>query len=502
LCLKTLHFTRFSFLFVNKGIILMALHTVEKIGGTSMNNYAAVRDNIVQVTRNSTNMYQRIFVVSAYGGLTNKLLEHKKNREPGVYGLFANNDSDWQWSEALTDTAKAMREINATLFSAPHLLKQADQFITERMEGIRSCLLDLQRVCSYGHFQINEHLATVREMLAGVGEAHSAFNTSLLLQSEGINARFVDLTGWREPDNLKFTDKIATVFARYDLSCEMPIVTGYTQCEEGLMQTFDRGYSEITFSKIAEVTGAREAVIHKEYHLSTADPMVVGEHNVNPIGRTNYDVADQLSLIGMEAIHPKAAKGLRKKDIPLRIKNTFDPEHDGTLITNDYKSETPRVEIIAGIPYVYAFNIFDQDMVGESQQLLEMQRLVQEFNVPLLAQEHNANTITFYLDTGLKVINRIQARIERHFPNAKMSSRKVAMVSVIGSDLNVSGILAKLATSLAEKEINIMAIYQSIRQVDVRIVIGEDHYEAAISALHYGLIEKQEINAKPTLAAS
>ena len=45
------------------------------------------------------------------------------------------------------------------------------------------------------------------------------------------------------------------------------------------------------------------------------------------------------------------------------------------------------------------------------------------------------------------------------------------------------------ATSLAEKDINVLAIYQSIRQVDVRIVIAEDHYEAAISALHYALIE-------------
>lgn len=468
----------------------MALHTVEKIGGTSMSNYPAVRDNIIQITRAQSDMYNRIFVVSAYSGMTNLLLEHKKSREPGVYALFANNDSDWQWSEALTDTAKAMREFNATLFEQTHLLKQADQFITERMEGIRSCLLDLQRVCSYGHFQINEHLATVREMLAGVGEAHSAYNTALLLQAEGINTRFVDLSGWRERENQALEDKIKTVFARYDLANEMPIVTGYTHCEEGLMNTFDRGYSEITFSKIAELTHAREAVIHKEYHLSTADPMVVGEANVKPIGRTNYDVADQLSLIGMEAIHPKAAKGLRKKNIPLRVKNTFEPEHEGTLITNDYRSSTPRVEIIAGIQHVYALNVFDQDMVGEPHHFIEIQQLVQEFNVPLLAKEHNANTVTLYLDTGLKVVERIQARLEKHLPNANMTSRKVAMVSVIGSDMNVPGILSRLALALAERNINIMAIYQSIRQVDVRIVIEEDHYETTIAALHQALIEK------------
>lgn len=468
----------------------MAKHTVEKIGGTSMTHYPAVRDNIIQIQRPQSEMYQRIFVVSAYGGMTNRLLEHKKSREPGVYALFANNDSDWQWSEALTDTAKAMREFNATLFEQPHLLKQADQFITERMEGIRSCLLDLQRVCSYGHFRINEHLQTVREMLAGVGEAHSAFNTALLLQSEGVNARFVDLTGWREADDLPLDEKIQTVFSRYDFASEMPIVTGYTHCAEGLMQTFDRGYSEITFSKIAELTDAREAVIHKEYHLSTADPMVVGEHNVKPIGRTNYDVADQLSLIGMEAIHPKAAKGMRQKNIPLRVKNTFEPEHDGTLITNDYRSKTPRVEIIAGIRHVYALNVFNQDMVGEPEQFLDIHKLVMEFNVPLLAKEHNANTVTLYLDTGLKVVERIQQKLERHYPTATLNTRKVAMVSVIGSDMNVPGILACLSTALAERQINILAIYQSIRQVDVRLVIEEDQYEATIAALHKALIEE------------
>jgi aspartate kinase len=371
----------------------------------------------------------------------------------------------------------------------PHSRKQADQFITERMEGIRSCLLDLQRVCSFGHFQIEEHLATVREMLAGVGEAHSAFNTALLLQGEGMNARFVDLTGWRESDNLMMDEKIHKTFSRFDLSQEMPIVTGYTQCKEGLMKTFDRGYSEITFSKVAELTDAREAVIHKEYHLSTADPKVVGADKVMPIGRTNYDVADQLSLIGMEAIHPKAAKGLRQKGIALRVKNTFEPDHDGTLITNDYRSEKPCVEIVAGKPHIFALDVFDQDMVGEPNQFLEIQKLVQDFAVPMLAKEHNANTVTMYLDTGLKVIKRIKTRLERYYPGADISSRKISMVSVIGSDMNVPGILARISQALADEKISVLAIHQGMRQVDIRLVVEDDQYEAALRLLHKTLIE-------------
>src|SRR5690606_6376928 len=291
------------------------LHTVEKIGGTSMSQYRHVRDNILVGQREGDGLYQRIFVVSAYGGVTDLLLEHKKTGEPGVYALFANTESDWAWSDALTKVNERLCAINAELFEDSFQLAQADQFITERVEGARSCMIDLQRLCSYGPFHLQEHLLTVRELLATLGEIHSAWNTTTLLQAEGINARFIDLTGWREPTLLDFDEKIRSTFDAIDLSRELPIVTGYTKCQEGLIRSYDRGYSEITFSKIATVTNAREAIIHKEYHLSSADPKVVGADKVVPMGRTNYDVADQLANLGMEAIHPRAAKGLRQLNI-------------------------------------------------------------------------------------------------------------------------------------------------------------------------------------------
>src|SRR3546814_2017864 len=114
--------------------------------------------------------------------------------------------------------------------------------------------------------------------------------------------------------------------------CSSDLVTGYAQCEEGLVKLYGRGYSEITFSRIAVALGAAEAVIHKEFHLSSADPKLVGPEAVKAIAETNYDVADQLSNLGMEAIHPGAAKGLRQARIPLRIKNTFEPDDPGAAI--------------------------------------------------------------------------------------------------------------------------------------------------------------------------
>src|SRR3546814_16570481 len=93
-----------------------------------------------------------------------------------------------------------------------------------------------------------------------------------------------------------------------------------------MVRRYARGYTEMTFSRIAVLTGAREAIIHKEFHLSSADPKLVGADRARKIGRTNYDVADQLANLGMEAIHPGAGRGLRQSGIPLRVRNSFDRE--------------------------------------------------------------------------------------------------------------------------------------------------------------------------------
>ena len=76
-------------------------HTVEKIGGTSMSQYDAVRDNVIVGQREAGELYQRVFVVSAYGGLTDLLLESKKGNTPGVYALFSGSEGDSEWHDAL-----------------------------------------------------------------------------------------------------------------------------------------------------------------------------------------------------------------------------------------------------------------------------------------------------------------------------------------------------------------------------------------------------------------
>lgn len=467
-------------------------HTVEKIGGTSMSQFEAVRKNIFMNPALNQQYYKRIFVVSAYSGITNMLLEHKKTGQPGIYALFSDAEEQQSWRDAFATLKSRIHEINQDLF-APHgaaELEQANQFIDQRLDDAHKVLEDVSSLCQHGHFALTDYLQTVREMLASIGEIHSAWNTARLLQLHGLNSCFVDLSGWASSKHVSLDENIQRAFEGIDLQTQLPIATGYSHCEGGLMAIFDRGYSEMIFSRIAVLTGATEAIIHKEFHLSSADPGVVGANKAVPIGRTNYDVADQLANLGMEAIHPRAAKGLRQNNIHLRVKNTFEPEHNGTLITRDYVSDSPCVEIIAGRLGVYAIELFDQDMVGDLSNY-EEQFLGQitRFKAQVINKDLNANTITHYLSTNLKTVKRIQAAMTELFPGAEINVRKVCIVSAIGSDLKISGMLARTAQALADAGVDILGVHQCMRQVDMQFVLDEDDYNTAVKAMHSQLVE-------------
>lgn len=475
-------------------------HTVEKIGGTSMSRSHELLETVLIGDRDADNLYDRVFVVSAYGGMTDALLEHKKSGEPGVYGLFSSAESGWSWGDALSNVLRQMQDKNAEIFTDPSAREMADRFIAERVEGVRSCLIDLSRLCSFGHFQLEAHLLTVREMLSSLGEAQSAYNTALLLRQNGVNARMVDLTGWRQDGELPLDTHIANAFDGVDLSRELAIVTGYAQCAEQLMKTYDRGYSEVTLSRVAVVTGASEAIIHKEFHLSSADPKVVGADKVRVIGETNYDVADQLSNMGMEAIHPRAAKSLRQAGIPLRVKNAFEPDHPGTVIRSDLPAKTPGAEIVTGLSDVYALEFYDQDMVGVKGYDAKILDALTRHKVWIISKTSNANTITHFLKGSMKAIKRVENDLAEAFPSASIATRKLAMVSAIGRNLGGASTLAKAMVVLADAGIEPLGITDMIRKVDLQVIVNEDDFEETIAALHRGLIE--DVATKTNLKAA
>lgn len=452
--------------------------TVEKIGGTSMSALNQVLDNIIFFGRTGSQLYNRVFVVSAFGGVTNILLENKKTKEPGVYHHIA-NDRDFR--KPLAELVDRLKALNRSYESLGLNLEIADNFIEAHVKRAENYLESLANVLASGYVNKEGILLAAREILASIGETHSAFNLANILQNRGVNARLVDLSGFDDQRPFTIDERIKDAFSNIDLPNCLCIATGYTKGTEGIMREFDRGYSEVTFSKIAQILKPAEAIIHKEYHLSTADPALVGVENCKPVGFTNYDIADQLADVGMEAIHPKAAKPLEINGINLRIKNTFEPAHPGTLITKDYVSEQKRVEVITGHDKLLLIDVYDPLMVGNVGSDLKIMQIFFNHAVSYTFKATSANSISIVIweaDFKPELIGDLEAEFE------KVTTEKVAMVCLLGSNMDQPGLLAKSAAALADNGINILSAGFALRKVNIQFLIAREDFKPAVIALN------------------
>ena len=437
-----------------------------------------VIQNIILFNRSGEQLYNRIFVVSAFSGVTNLLLENKKTGEPGVYHNLANFKD---FHKPLNELVIKLKQINKTYEDLGLNIAEADAFIEKRIQDAQTYLENLANILSSGYVSSEGILQAAREILASIGESHSAFNFTNILQHMGINATLVDLSGFNDHHSYTIDQRIKRDLQHIDFEKTICIVTGYAKGTEGIMREFDRGYSEVTFSKIAVAVKPGEAIIHKEYHLCTADPVLVGIDNCYPVGNTNYDVADQLADVGMEAIHPKASKPLEINDINLRIKNTFDPEHPGTLITREYICEHKRVEVITGTDKVIIIDIYDPSMVGTPGSDLEIMQLFYNHNISYNFKATNANSISIVIwekDFSKKLIHELEDKFE------KVTVEKAAMVCLIGSNMDRPGLLAKSAMALADKHINIKSAGFALRKVNIQFLIDREDFDTAIIALN------------------
>lgn len=457
--------------------------TVEKIGGTSMSALEDVIRNIILFGRTPNKLYNRVFVVSAFSGVTDMLLENKKTGKPGVYHRIAKYQD---FHRPLGNTVTEFKAINKRYEPLGLDRAVADQFIEKHVDEAERYLVNMANVLSSGYVSKESILQAAREILASIGETHSAFTLTNILQNMGISTQLVDLSGFGCHQSYTIDQRIKRAFRESDFEHNIYIVTGYAKGTEGIMREFDRGYSEVTFSKIARLLKPQEAIIHKEYHLSTADPTIVGKENCAPVGYTNYDIADQLADVGMEAIHPKASKPLEIGGINLRIKNTFEPSHPGTLITREFVCEKKRVEVITGTDKLLIIDIYDPSMVGSVGSDLLIMQIFQDHSVSYSFKTTSANSISVVIwerDFKKKMIHDLEERFQ------KVIVEKIAIVCLLGSNMDQAGLLAKAASALTEQGINIKSAGIALGKVNIQFIIAREHFKTAIIALN-GVMRK------------
>jgi len=186
----------------------------------------------------------------------------------------------------------------------------------------------------------------------------------------------------------------------------------------------------------------------------------------------------------MEAIHPNASKPLEIAGINLRIKNTFEPTHPGTVISNDYIGPEAKIEIIAGSDKIVVLEIHDTSMVGESGFDLDIMKKFKKYNISYIMKTTNANSISLVIwqaDLAESLVSELQAEYRT------VTVQEAAIVCAIGSNIAMPRILARAANALAKNNINIKCVSQSLRQVNMQFVIDRGMYAKAIICLNEDL---------------
>lgn len=461
-------------------------HTVEKVSGSSMSAFDAVLDNIILKPEPHAR-YNRILVVPAYQGITDALLENNGTNEPGVYQYALRGGSIWEGK--LDNVIQRLLLVNDGLFADPMLRRKADDFILERVSSTRQWIRHHLSVNSSEHNLSNHcYWGHIRERLASIGETHSAFNTALKAKRYGVKTKFIDLAGSPNESRKSLDSQVRSNLGDLDLSNELPVVAAYTSHEASKNYQNDRRYGDLTLSKIASLTEAKQAIIHKSNLLSSGDPALIGAAQVNPLGHSNYKVASQLSALSNEVVHPVAIEELSQKNINLRVKCTFEPEHPGTFISRSYHSEKQKVEVISGKEGVCVLRVELTDN-NVTLDALKSQLLLLP-NISLLHHDVTGKIAYYYFDCTASIFGKILTKAKKLLPDNHLTVQRVALLSMIGTKIDSEQALLIGCRALEKHGINFANVHLSKDDHCIRFVIASAQFRAALCALHDVFLER------------
>lgn len=111
--------------------------------------------------------------------------------------------------------------------------------------------------------------------------------------------------------------------------------------------------------------------------------------------------------------------------------------------------------------------------------------------VRIVSKVSNANTITHYVDSSLKVLRRVEKDLTERYPSACVTSRAVAMAAAVGRDLGGLAVLSRGLNALADAGLSAIGATQGPRAVDVQFIVERNALSGTIKALHAALVETQ-----------
>ena len=453
---------------------------VLKFGGSSVATPERIL-GIIDILKGYYTLGEKFTVVfSAFGGVTDSLIAMSQLAERGDEG-YLDHFKTFQ-----TRHEEAVR----------HLLSEESQrevlpMLRENHEVLKNLL--------YGIFLVREASPRTMDYVLSFGERNSAFIIARALNQRGINASYLDARKIIKTDRnfgaakVDFEKSDALIRNYYAEHPEVSIVTGFVaSAKGGLTTTLGRGGSDYTAAILAAALHASKIEIWTDVNgVLTADPRKV--KSAFTIPRMTYAEAMEMSHFGAKVIYPPTLQPALKKKIPLTIKNTFNPEFPGTLVTEEVDSTGRAVKGISSIHNIALLTLSGSGLFGVPGSAARLFSALANagINVILITQGSSEHSISFAV--APQVARRAERKVSQEFEYEMQLGailpvkveNDLSTVAIIGENMRYQpGISGRMFRALGENGINAVAIAQGSSELNVSVVIPQEDETKALNALH------------------
>ena len=453
---------------------------VMKFGGTSVGSVDAI-NNVAKIVQSRHDL-QPIVVVSAMSGMTDVLAQMAKASYQGAL------------PKSLIEEAKG-RHID----TAETLLDTSESNRLVTMFG--SMFEELENICR-GIALLQELTPRTKDLISSFGERLSAPLVAAALRHLGIAAEAFDARQYIKT-NERYTEAevefdetnrlISNALIPAVESGTVPVVTGFVgSTPEGVTTTLGRGASDYTASIVASAVHAAEIWIWTDVDgAMSADPRIVNEARV--IEKITYHEAAEMSYFGAKVLHPKTMLPAVRDRIPIRIKNTFNPDRTGTLISDKTVYSATGVKTVTSIDLLCLVTIEGSGLIGltDTPARVFQTTAAQRVNIIMITQASSEHDICILMDEKDResVVSSLQEEfrheLERGVIDGVTAQPNVAVVAVVGEGMKgTPGIAARTFGILGDHQINIIAIAQGSSELNISFVVGHDDLEKTVRLVH------------------
>jgi len=450
-----------------------------KFGGTSVADAQCIRNVVDILEKHHKAGDELAVVVSAQRGVTDQLIEITSKLPT------AKDDT------AIEPLIQALGKRHMTTLEGA-----APDYIAETGSVIEDRLISLQNIL-FAVYNLRELTPRSKDYIISFGERMLAPIVSAALRQRGIPSSVIDgcdagiLTTPQHGESTALLESDARIKKRLGplLGKEIPVIMGFMGCtRNGVVTTLGRSGSDYSASIIGAGIDADEIWIWTDVDgIMTCDPRVINDARV--MSSLSYIEVMELSYFGAKVMHPRSIEPAMRKNILVRVKNTFNPSHTGTVIVRNGQRDHRVVKALTYIDKVAAININGAQMIGRPGVAKAIFTILadHEVNVMMISQGSSEANISLIVDEAHlnAAVHALSDLVKQGIVREVTHNHDVCAVAVVGAGMaGAPGTGGRIFTALGKTGVNVMMISQGSSEANISFVVKQQDGPKAVRVLH------------------